>query len=77
VYEVNTIGDLPGLRGQAWPDPAPDWVRPPAAALPSGRAELAPTAGTSTVNGYAVAGVVLAGVLVGALGLVAWDRWGK
>lgn len=76
AYAVATIGELGGaLKGEPWPEVSPDWVRPGTA--PGSPGVLAVSAGGETVNGGAVAIVALGGVLVGALGLWAWDRWGR
>jgi hypothetical protein len=78
MYAVTTIGELPGLKREPWPDIPPGWV-------PSGTPGLpgvpAPVPGPprppppDTVSAPVLAVVAVGGVLLGALGLWAWGKW--
>jgi hypothetical protein len=84
-YEVRTIGGL-GLAGQEWPTIPPGWVPAgtPGIKNPDGSITPPPVPGPpppravpSSVDSVGVALVGLGGVVVGALGLWGWARFGS
>lgn len=81
MYEVLTIGDLSdGLKGQAWPGMPPGWVPAGTPGLPGVPAPVPgpprPDTGGETVSAPLVATVAVGGVILGALALWAWSKYG-
>jgi hypothetical protein len=83
VYDVTTMGELPGLSGQAWPDIPPGWVPAGTPGLPG---VPAPVPGPPSTRGFgappstdgATVVAIGAGALVlGIVGMWAWGKYGK
>lgn len=75
-YAVTTLG---GLASEPWPDIPPGWVP---AGTPGLRGMPAPVPGPPavtpekpSVSAPMVAAVAFGGVVVGAIGLLVWERW--
>ena len=78
MYDVTTIGDLPGgASGHLalpWPEIPPGWVPSGVPGVTPGPPR--PLQSKESVSAPAVAVIAIAGVLFGALGLWAWGKYG-